>query len=1102
MRRIFCSVLLLMMFVFPAASFAAEEKMLPFPCVDTYPFSAGSPILSAESVLPMHEKLFYWLQNEHRRDASFTVYECQSPNFRYRAEIKENAGEVISFYRASNKMHATIKYLKGNVKNAYFLRDGLASALWKNGKPQAREYYCAGASVGFRSYFNPQGKLVAVSDFSKSDYSQKSLNYPGRHRVFTERGGSLADPPSFNDGFLEIYDLSKSRPKRIRFMSGYAGTGGNWRELSLSTNVATWTMEGDQGAIEKMGFEHEYLINSSNDYAPFWAHFQRDRLGVLDTNSIDAQTEKILRCPVIDEAMSFAKTHPAFHLPILPKQSEEERKKMPHARALACIKDPNTTCLLAFALKNADQGSYSYNDLPRVAKKALQLKNPTIAQSAIDKLMPQRALKRLTSAVFGDLLMLKVRAFADLGKTQEASALASDALAIALTPTLKHEEGRRRIKVEELAILLAQENYSALAQQAYDADNLSESLRSKEIKAQIALSYLRAGTAERVPLIIEELRNTPLKPQKWDKSLTGRSASFNQMAMHGNALAMRVRGALEGAHQVETAALLSELKESIFERKANATKNEDNIYYDALAEMYAQLGLVEETQEALSHLRYSRTKTELESVLLLCEAKQVDAGLALLEKLPSALRALGLARCGKEKEALSLFLVAKQEADKTPSCRGDVCGDFAERGRENLADQMIRAGGQAIDLADELKLIKIERPSQLLDWALAQGLRGKLTVATNKMAAIENKTKEPNQANLHSQFLQVEGAFLASQKKSAAALQKWHEAIKVAQTIDSPIARAEHRIALAQAFEKYDQKISLQLLDAAIIDYDSVLAGSESIAGMYLDQASRGFTDIARRLARLGQFARAEEVSEALLNNAGFFWRSKQASDLIDALEMRLLQVNITKSASTFAPAQLSIYPPSLTKLRVLDELRPRLATSTFNAEYVPLILQADAYLDTAQNNLERRQMLAIFANWLRDNKEEKTARTGLETLINLAPRISEGSWQARVLCELGFSAQNIAPEWQAPLFTQGISFAAPTKNSYAAPATGACAFWLQQAGEKQRASALMDEQFTLARTNAERTKGFGNWIDNQSVLDFALIVYESEQGEMLDDPK
>ena len=86
-------------------------------------------------------------------------------------------------------------------------------------------------------------------------------------------------------------------------------------------------------------------------------------------------------------------------------------------------------------------------------------------------------------------------------------------------------------------------------------------------------------------------------------------------------------------------------------------------------------------------------------------------------------------------------------------------------------------------------------------------------------------------------------------------------------------------------------------------------------------------------------------------------------------------------------------------------------------------------------------------------------------------------------------------------LFAEGVNLAeelARREQENPPPsATGACAYWRAQAGDHEEAIRLRDLPMASMRSQALQTQGFERGRYSGNLLDFALMRYTSEQGDL-----
>ena len=995
---------------------------------------------------------------------------------------------------------------------------GVIDAFWPNGKLQTREYYCNGQPVGFHRYFDKKGRLTKVADFTKTDYTVIRVQR-GKHRLVSKQGGQVSSQPVnlwSKSLFMEAYDLSAGKPQRIRFMTYREGSR-KWEVLDPETTVATWTREGDQGDIVWQNARWK-LINSALDYSPFWEHYQRNRQQQAGIDPPDPETEKLLHCPWIDASMSLAKENKAFAFPALPLISDAERVRSPRAKYVACMQQADVNCLLHEGLERAKREETRYrrdDDLQSGAVVALAVGQAQQAITAMDITLHDTEGFGSRNSFFA--LPAAIKAMAAKATGQQALADESAQLAFEHGTVSRpgyeqrypgYEQRHTTRALLEIARPLARLGYTDLAQRAYEQVRGGHPAQADEILLEIGLAHLQARRSEQTTAIITELRTGPTQPaqKRTDPMSPDRVPNKNASII---ALTLSAQGALEGGHQEQATAIIERIE-------AMLPHKEQWPVTQSLLAMYARAGMAAQAKKYLLTFLYGGIDETLKAAALLCDAGQAEAGLNLLRSPPENIRsfyqdnqdanllsgvAAVLMRCGEKEEAQQKFALASTLAEKISSRQLDVIGNFSGMAKKKIIGDILDIG--EIDLVEKLGLMSSASPEQQLRWALKQAERRNTKQASSVLSRVREGDKFRGQPNIIYRMRVVDAELLLQQGDKAGANAKWREAVDIARTI----SRAENR---GDAFEylarlkagKGDQASALLLLEEALIDYDRVLADQRQ-SGNIMGQAMRGFGKLAADFARLGQFERAQEVAESLLNVPGAFLQRSQARALADQLEIRVLLSEADAETWPLTSQKLASYPPSLPKLLALDELKQRKAAGTENAAQaaVAQVIKAADYLDRATTDAERRQMIGIFASWLRQSKDAADTRQGLAKLVELSARVVQPAWRAPTLCDLGYTARQLAPELKEALFAEGVSLAEELarrgQENPPPSATGACAYWRAQAGDHEEAIRLRDLPMASMRAQALQTKGFERGRYSGNLLDFALMRYTSEQGDL-----
>ena len=1087
-------------------------------CLDSFPTKPTE--VSAYSAVPVHNALFRYLLVRYAQDAAQSEYECRSDHFRYRAEIRGGSVVVESRYRSSGRLHTIVSYPRDEAERG-FRRHGVTEAYWPNGRLQAREYFCHGNPVGFQRYFDQNGRLTSIADFTKSDY-RIERNPPGKHTLLTENGGILHPSAPVHFGFMEGYDLSRPKARRIRFMSAYFPSSEDWKDLDLNSTVATWANEGHQSTVALGSSAPLRLINEAMDYTPFWEHFQRDRLGLPGRDPVDPETARLLRCPWLDDAMSLAKERPEFAFPKPASVSDFERSSTPRAKYLACMENPSPLCLLQNGLGQAKlEDSHRDVFLRGAAEVAMVIHEPNLAIEAMDAILQKREGFGTLDPHFALFAAIKAQAASQAGQQGLADELAQRAFDHATAPRPAHEQKLTAEALQAIAVPLVRAGNIDLARRAYELIQASYPAKADEILMEIGLAELRGGHADNARSIANDLRSrisNPWKYQPAPPSFNRPWGYFSAEEAQILALANSVRGAAEGSHAEQASALAKRIEIALHEQTSSLKKSSRIPW--ALAAMYARLGLPDKALNYLASVDYRKQEAITETAALLCDAGRIGDGQALLDSLlvPGfgeasagstkviANLAKGRAKCGQPEEAVRNFELARSHANKTPFCSSDMCWNFTAIAHRELAEALIDAG--ELDLVNTWGNLEFARPEYQIQWVQEQIKRGKFVAADAHLSRLKEVSIRPGQAELRSQVLLMEGELLASQDHILQATEKRIESVNATRSIgDLPRrATAFRRIARLMA-ARGDQAGAMQLLDEALYSYDEILVGRTSQPGANFDDAATGFTILAGDFARLGQSERSQEIVEAFRYQPGMFAYRRDAEARVNRLEIELLVEAMKQDRTTELQTELESYSPSLTKLLALDRVRQQALSgeeSKSHASYwSKQVLLAKNYLDQATSDVERRQMIGIFASWLRAVKLGADAQAGLSKLVELSVRIDKPAWRSRALCELGYTAASMAADQGDSLFTEGLALAARHERRtfpLDPPPSGACAFWLKQAGNPVAAKNQLDQTMQSTREQTLRSQGMGRWVYAGDLLSFAIAAFESEQGEILVD--
>jgi hypothetical protein len=314
----------------------------PLQCEDT---PTPNPVSQFES-LPVHVRLAEKVTGYNQPNRAT----CESMQFKYTAIRENDQVQVVSSYRKNDHIHAKYQYFAD--RNGRYRKHGILSAFWPDGKKQVIEYFCDGFAVGFHQYFDKNGNLTYVIDYTHSDYEWQKRIGVGNFREFYQGSSkwgdaNLSKPTQL---FREVYAVDGNKVTRKAF--AIAGIFyPSWTALDLASSIKQWTKPGDQGAVivENSSW---HVVNNDFDYLPFSEVYQRHKQNLHGLRSPQSFYPEILACPWIDEAMQLALKDKRFKLKPVAVVSKQEIASTPQGRYAACLAKPNADCLFEQAYKN------------------------------------------------------------------------------------------------------------------------------------------------------------------------------------------------------------------------------------------------------------------------------------------------------------------------------------------------------------------------------------------------------------------------------------------------------------------------------------------------------------------------------------------------------------------------------------------------------------------------------------------------------------------------------------------------------------------------------------------------------------------------------
>ncbi|MDO9283139.1 MAG: hypothetical protein Q7T88_12240 [Methylotenera sp.] len=274
-----------------------------------------SALLHARTQSILAERLNQYLQNKKIKIHTVT-YETNT--LKYKAVYESDAISVTANYKENNKEHSKIWFYKPSMLPVSYalVKNQSIKIFWPSGKLQSQEYFCSGVPVGYAQYFNVDGKLHGVIDWTQSDYEQPA-----------------------NKMYKSVYQMTTILLVGNIYFS-------DDKSLILTERLSTLTPNVQRP-----------LPLTELDAIPFSETYQRHKLGMQHMRPIDKNTEQVLKCPWLDEAMAYANENPQFALPIPKPITTADVKEDSRNLYDECMFNPNVDCLSHFAFEQTKNDS-------------------------------------------------------------------------------------------------------------------------------------------------------------------------------------------------------------------------------------------------------------------------------------------------------------------------------------------------------------------------------------------------------------------------------------------------------------------------------------------------------------------------------------------------------------------------------------------------------------------------------------------------------------------------------------------------------------------------------------------------------------------------
>lgn len=1105
------------------------QALTPVPPVQPAPDCEDTPDPDRAHLserLGTHEAIAGYLIDRRTPDR----FTCLTPGYRYegiRDTRREGTREVAtvqvrSYHRATDREHLTYSGSRHGVQRSY----------WPDGQRQAIEYLCSGQNVGFHRYFDRQGRLKLVVDYTHGDYEvQKPQSLqPAPTLQDVESGGSTGGPYFGAQQFRDVYDVSGSEPVRVAFGTGSSYDRG-WTTWEPPISLQNWITPGPQGEARSVDQSKpvRIFINAWR-YAPFIEAYQRDRAGVPGLGPVDVRVAELLRCPWLDEAMTPPSDAAVFQPPPLRPITEADRADTLEGRFSACLDHPGSRCFEMLALEQI-RSRRDVRDIRQLERTALAIGYPEIARQAAAIALEPRPSFPLPNPMVAEDAALK--AAAELALGLDASATLAEAVTH-VTVIQKGYYGYGEASLAVAPVFNRAEDVATL-RRLYEFAKSSQypPIRLFELSVHIGIVLARQGKLSEAAAVATEVASAVSRPAG-----PGPAQAVLRLASVG--LPADVDDTLSGlpANELRVLTLGALLN-------ARLSRGEDDKAREALAELaqllaasrsdpYATLlgvlaaihgyGALGDPDQARTLFAKAGRKPILPLTALaigMCSrgrdasAVLAEAATVLAKDLGSLTNLTGAqSRCGQLDLARATFAQALDAVGRVRNCDYDVCGNFRGQATVAVRNAILEAG-----------LLDLLGPSYVGD---TEEFRARLAVRRAELGQVEEALRDierlaaalPDASASKSQqnlidFLGHEAATRARVRilivagRFEDAKQALPEARRRALAYDDPHLRAGALIELARTESTVDPKGALaDLVLARTAYWEQKLGQHQPIRGV-----------LTALVQAFGEAGLEEEVRGVL---AGFDQRGLPPA-AIDAWKewgRQRIQSEMAVSAGGSgdlprAHAWIAGLTYSTLRLDTLRRLRQRLTDKGDKAALEQVaawerqaLADIPAIFDTTSGSRERAVAVAALADMLESGRGHFQAESTalLQRLRQEALLIIDQGERAQTQCRLGSLAFRLGDQGlAAQLFDEArASFVDSAQRRYEtfAPAAGYCAGLMVDAGQEAGGMALLESSFDeMHRRARDKTKVLGvpgaYWLN-----EYALRYGSFEQRRFVRPPK
>ncbi|TPQ28672.1 hypothetical protein C2U68_04210 [Methylomonas koyamae] len=1031
---------------------------------------------------------------------------CQSAHFKYEASRNDDKISVVSRYKTSGQPHAEYVAVKNDKISGRYLKHGVITAFWPNGKKQFEEYYVDGFAVGFHRYFDEAERLVYVADYSASDYEFNKRIGVGKLRKFYQGSSNWANA-SLSDRtqlFRTVYAIENSQSVRKAF-----ATAGlffpSWIELDLNSTVAQWTSPGNQGKVTIDNRAYD-VVNSELDYMPFFEVFLRHKLSLPGLREPKPFNQELLDSPWIDQAMRLGLEDERFKFKPVTAVSPEEIAATPQARYAKCRAQPSTECLFEQITENLSfEQNHRDTYLIEFGLGALAGGYPEWTRKLTTNGLAITENPISLTTEFVKARSLKAQAEWQLGFGQDAQQSVEKAINGAASAGIEYPHGQRHLKaIDAVLPLFLSDIVPSGPEKSLDLYQTAESkriLNAFKVLEASAIAQARRGAIQEASRLMEVL--APASDTTAASLSDLQTNKEKQPELFTKIMLALAEGRLERGDANSTRKALSEL-----EQGEPYFLQETTLAIRASI-LYARLGEVGKAVNATPKINHYIPPDLEDIAVAFCKANEIQAGKALANsmakfeehekfKKKSFITKAKLAKieffCGNPQKAKTDFISALTEA-KNYGCHSDFCDPdrlINDVKLGILATGWLEPIWQRGEREDGLLALKI---------AVQRAEQGEAQIALERLDDLA--TNKPSRAHIvyPLTYALAKAQILVKLGRDNEAESEFTTARHIAVSDNHSHIRAYGLLELAKSLQRLKQnEKAIRYAKEAFNELVNDLPNGK------VQFAQNSFVNegIVKLLAQMGAEADALEIARGTLAPEQFAQKSVREQSRQRVLA-EIALVKFQNEAHTPLLDAITTVQPLNVRLRnwqgalTIAENREDEEEHDFVESVISNELQQlPDSLNIGMTPAERRQAIHMSAVLLQSDKLPFDSAKRLALLDALAEtaRSTDNQFGTKALCELAYTAMAIQQSAQASAWFQEAKQRASkyfsSNTSISESSLGACAHWAKTAGD----SALANDML------AELIKQLPENLDNIShqihiLLNVAIAYAEYERGEI-----